>query len=57
MRKARYCPVCEKVWDKSHGDLCPVCMIFIPRIYDHGKGFIIYKTPDLPLSDLEVDPR
>jgi len=56
MRKARYCPVCEKVWDLSQGDLCPVCRVFIPAIYNFGEGFMIYKTPDLSLSELEVDP-
>jgi len=57
MRKARYCPVCEKVWDLSHGDFCPVDDVFIPAIYDYGKGFILYGTADLSLSDLEVDPK
>lgn len=51
---ARYCPVCEKVWDKSH-DYCPIHEgVLLVRVYNYGKGFVIYDTPDISLSDLPI---
>ncbi|GAH90559.1 unnamed protein product [marine sediment metagenome] len=55
MEKARFCPVCCKAWDLSHGDFCPTCKVFTLAVYDYGEGFVVHECGDYPISDLERD--
>jgi len=47
MRTARFCPVCWKAWDKSHGVgyqgmFCPVHpTVLTLQVFNYGEGFIV----------------
>ena len=46
MRSAKYCPVCEKVYGLSR-NYCPKCEgVLLVRVWDYGKGFLIFRTEE-----------
>ncbi len=51
MRAAKYCPVCEKVWDLSH-DRCPTHpTVLTVRVWKYDERFLIFNTESFAASD------
>lgn len=46
MKAAKFCPVCEAVWDLSH-DYCPEHDgVLLLRVWNYSEaGFVIFKLP------------